>query len=61
MSTSKKQSKVVEMNGALGHLKGEQFYSESNFQITRVVCSVRAAGEKGFLVKIKGTNEETER
>ena len=61
MSSNSKIRKVVERNGSLGHLKGDHFYSESNFVITRVICCVHLGDQKGYIVKIKGTYEDVER
>ena len=52
---------VVARNGAIGYLKGEHFCPESNFIISRVVCCVHLSDLSGYLVKIKGTNQESER
>ncbi|KAL9987554.1 hypothetical protein ACROYT_G001882 [Oculina patagonica] len=54
------KAKVVARNGAIGYLKGENFYPESNFIISRVICCVHLDSRRGYLVKIKGTNQESE-
>ena len=52
---------IVTRNGSIGYLKGENFFSESNFVITRVVCCVHIGDRHGYLVQTKGTNQENER
>ena len=60
MSSNSKIRKVVERNRSHGHLKGDHFYSESKFVITRVVCCVHLGDQKGYIVKIKGANDDYE-
>ena len=61
MASNNKSKKVVARNGSIGYLKGESFYPESNFVISRVVCCVHLGGRRGYLVKIKGISQENER
>lgn len=61
MPSSVKVRKVVARNGTLGYLQGETFYPESNFIMTNVICCVKVREEKGWLIKIKGCNQDNER
>ena len=61
MASSSRAKKVVARNGVPGYLKGESFYPKSNFLITRVICCVKVGSENGWLIKIKGINQDDER
>jgi hypothetical protein len=56
-----KSFKVVVRNGSIGYLNGESFVSKSNFVITRVISYIKYGEEKGYIVKVKGCNETSER
>lgn len=60
-ASSGKGRKVVARNGTLGCVKGENFYPESNFIISGVTCCVKVREEKGWLVRIKRTNQDNDR
>ena len=61
MASSGKERRVVAHNGNLGCIKGENFYPESNFIISGVICCVKVREEKGWLVRMKRTNQDNER